>query len=405
MGFERKKILVLGAGYAGLQTVVKLQKLVSVQDCEITLINKNSYHYESTWLHETAAGTINYEQGIYPITSVIDASKVKFVPAEVTAIDKDNQIVNTTQGEFSFDYLVMALGFESETFGITGMDEHAMSITNVESARKIKQHIEERFAHYSESEVKDPNDLKIIVGGAGFTGVELLGELAERVPELCSQYNVNAEDVKLICIEAAPKMLPMFSEELVNYAVNALESKGVEFKLATPIVAANEQGFVVKENDEEKTIEANTAIWTAGVRGNALMDTSFDGVKRGRIIVEDDLSIEGYPNIFVIGDCSAVMNGEGENARPYPTTAQIAMQQGDHLAKNLKAVLDGDKTSKFNYDEKGTVCSLGPNDAVGHVMGKDLQGKKASFMKKVIDTRAIYKIGGPLLAYKKGKVL
>ena len=403
MGFERKKVLVLGAGYAGLQTVTKLQKLVSNQDVDVTLINKNDYHYEATWLHEASAGTLNYEDALYPITNVIDRNKVNFVKAEVTKINKDAKTVETSNGVFEYDILVVALGLESETFGIEGMKEHALQIENINTSRRIAKHIEDKFANYAASKEKDENDLAILVGGAGFTGVELLGELTERIPELCKKYGVDQSKVKITCVEAAPKMLPMFSENLVNYVVKYLEDRGVEFKISTPIVACNEKGFVVKVNDEEQTLEANTAIWAAGVRGSKLMEESFDGVKRGRIVVKDDLSIDNYDDIFVIGDCSAVMAGEGDNKRPLPTTAQIAMQQGEHLAKNIKNIFNGEKTEPFVYDDKGTVCSLGSHDGVGVVMGREITGKKAAFMKKVIDTRAIFKIGGIGLAYKKGK--
>ena len=114
-------------------------------------------------------------------------------------------------------------------------------------------------------------------------------------------------------------MLPMFSDELVNYAVNYLEDRGVEFKIATPIVACNEKGFVVKINDQEQQLEAGTAIWAAGVRGSKLMEESFEGVKRGRIVTKQDLTIEGHDDIFVIGDVSAFIPAGEE--RPLPTTA------------------------------------------------------------------------------------
>lgn len=403
MSYERKKVLVLGAGYAGLSAVSKLQKVIGVQEADITLINKNEYHYEATWLHETAAGSMNWEEGVYPIAKVVDNMKVRFIPAEVTKIDRDAQVVETTQGEFSFDTLVVALGFESESFGIKGMDEFATTIVSPETAVRTREEIEQNFINYKTS--KDPKDLSILVGGAGFTGVEFLGELVETLPELCKMHGIDYNQVKITCVEAMPTMLPMFSEELTQHAVNFLESRGVEFMLGTAIVAANENGFVVKVNDEEKQLEASSVVWTAGVRGSRLMEESFEGVKRGRIVVKDDLTVDGYPNIFAIGDVAAVMNGTGENARPYPTTAQIAMQLGEHTAKNIKLKLNGEKMEPFAYDDKGTVCSLGTKDGIGVVLGREIKGKPAAFMKKVIDTRAVLKIGGPVLGVTKGKFL
>ena len=401
MAQDRKKVLVLGAGYAGLQTITKLQKQISADEAEITLINKNDYHYEATWLHEASAGTLSYEDLLYPVESVVDKNKVNFVKAEVTKIDRNAKKVETDAGIFDFDILVVGLGFESETFGIKGMKDHAFQIENILTARKLSRHIEDKFANYASSKQKDDKDLAIIVGGAGFTGVEFLGELTDRIPELCNKYGVEQSKVKITCVEAAPKMLPMFSDELVNYAVSYLEGKGVEFKIGTPIVAANKKGFVVKVNDEEQQLEANTVVWAAGVRGSKLMEESFEGVKRGRIVTKQDLTIEGYDDIFVIGDCSAFIPAGEE--RPLPTTAQIAMQQGEHTAKNIKNVLGGQPTQEFDYVDRGTVCSLGAHDGVGVVYGKDIQGKKAAFMKKVIDTRAVFKLGGIGLAFKKGK--
>jgi len=401
MAQDRKKVLVLGAGYAGLQTITKLQKQISADEAEVTLINKNDYHYEATWLHEASAGTISYEDLLYPVESVVNKDKVNFVKAEVTKIDRNAKKVETDAGIFDYDILVVSLGFETETFGIKGMKDHAFQIENVLTARKLSRHIEDKFANYASSKQKDDKDLAIIVGGAGFTGVEFLGELTDRIPELCNKYGVEQSKVKITCVEAAPKMLPMFSDELVNHAVSYLEDRGVEFKIGTPIVAANEKGFVVKVNDEEQQLEANTAVWAAGVRGSNLMEESFEGVKRGRIVTKQDLTIEGYDDVFAIGDVSAFIPAGEE--RPLPTTAQIAMQQGEQTAKNIINILEGQPTQEFEYVDRGTVCSLGSNDGVGVVYGKDIQGKKAAFMKKVIDTRAVYKLGGVGLAFKKGK--
>lgn len=381
MAQDRKKVLVLGAGYAGLQTVTKLQKELSADEADITLINKNKYHYEATWLHEASAGTLNYEDLIYPIESVIKEDKVKFINAEVTKIDRNAKKVETNHGIYDYDILVVALGFESETFGINGMKDYAFQIENIETARKLSRHIEDKFANYAASKEKDDKDLAILVGGAGFTGIEFLGELTERIPELCNKYGVNQNKVRVTCVEAAPKMLPMFSDELVNYAVNYLEDRGVEFKIATPIVACNEKGFVVKINDQEQQLEAGTAIWAAGVRGSKLMEESFEGVKRGRIVTKQDLTIEGHDDIFVIGDVSAFIPAGEE--RPLPTTAQIAMQQGEHVAKSIKNILNGQAATDFEYVDRGTVCSLGAHDGVGIVYGRDITGKKAAFMKKL----------------------
>lgn len=399
---KRPTILVLGAGYGGLATVVKLQKSLGTDEADIVLINKNEYHYESTWLHEAAAGTLSPEQVRYDIKSVINEQKVDFIQAKVEAIDVNEKVVTSTAGTHTYDYLVISLGFEGETFGIPGLDKHALAMANVKAARQIREHIEYQFATWSLEEPKDDSRLTIIVGGAGFTGIEFLGELGNRVPELCKEYDVPFEKVRVLCVEAAPMVLPGFDEELVKYAVGQLESKGIEFSIGTPLVEATEEGVKIKTGEEEfEFIRAGTIVWAAGVRGNRLVESSGIENMRARVKVEKDLRAPGFDDVFVVGDCALMINEEIN--RPYPPTAQIAMQQGDKCAENIVALLKNQPTSTFVPDLKGSVCSLGGDDAIGVVFDKKLTGTKASFMKKVVDNRSLYMIGGMGLVMKKGK--
>lgn len=399
---KRPSILVLGAGYGGLMTVVNLQKVLGTDAADITLINKNEYHYESTWLHEAAAGTLLPEQVRYDIKDVIDSVKTKFVQATVEAIDVAGKKVTTDNGVFTYDYLVIGLGFEGETFGIPGLDKYALSIANVKAARYIREHIEFQFATWSTEDVKDDSRLTIVVGGAGFTGIEFLGELGNRVPELCKEYDVPREKVRVVCVEAAPMVLPGFDPELVSYAVGHLESKGIEFSIGTPVVEATPEGVNIKKGDDEfEFIKAGTVVWAAGVRGSKLIEESGIENMRARVKVDADLRAPGHSDVFVIGDCALMINEETN--RPYPPTAQIAMQQGEAVANNINALIKGEETHPFVPDLKGTVCSLGENDAIGVVFGKKITGKRASFMKKMIDNRALLMVGGPRLVMKKGK--
>jgi NADH:ubiquinone reductase (H+-translocating) len=398
---KRPTILVLGAGYGGLSTVVNLQKSLGANAANIVLINKNDYHYESTWLHEASAGTLTPEQVRYDIKDVI-ATHVDFVQATVEAIDVKGKVVTTNVGTHSYDYLVISLGFASETFGIPGLDKYALSIANVKAARQIREHIEYQFATWSLETEKDDSRLTIIVGGAGFTGIEFLGELGNRVPELCKEFDVPYEKVRVLCVEAAPMVLPGFDEDLVKYAVSQLESKGIEFSIGTPVVEATEEGVKIKTGDDEfEFIKAGTVVWAAGVRGNRLIEETGIENMRARVKVDKDLRAPGYSDVFIVGDCALMINEEIN--RPYPPTAQIAMQQGDMCANNIIALLKGQPTEDFTPDIKGAICSLGSDDAIGVAFGKKLTGKKASFMKKVVDNRSLFLIGGVGLTLKKGK--
>jgi NADH:ubiquinone reductase (H+-translocating) len=399
---KKPNVVILGAGYGGLMTTVRLQKMVGVNEANITLVNKNDYHYEATWLHEASAGTLHHDRVRYPIADVIDRSKVNFVKDTVVKVVPEENRVILENGELTYDYLVVALGFESETFGIKGLKEYAFSIANVNAARQIREHIEYQFATYNTEEEKRDERLTIVVGGAGFTGIEFLGELVNRVPELCREYDVDPHKVRIICVEAAPTALPGFDPELVEYAVNLLERKGVEFKIGTAIKECTPEGIIVAKGDEVEEIKAGTVVWAAGVRGSHVIDESGFEAMRGRVKVDPFLRAPGYENVFIVGDCSLIINEETN--RPYPPTAQIAMQQGEVCAKNLAVLIrQQGELQPFKPDIKGTVCSLGHDDAIGVVFGKKVWGSKASFMKKMVDNRALYLIGGPSLVMKKGK--
>ncbi|MEH7454324.1 NAD(P)/FAD-dependent oxidoreductase [Gottfriedia acidiceleris] len=401
---NKPKIVILGAGYGGIITATRLQKTLSTNEADITLVNKNSYHYQATWLHENAAGTLHHDRTRLDIKDVINQDKINFIQDTVTQIKPEEKKVLLSNGELDYDYLVVGLGFESETFGIKGLKEHAFSIANINAARQIREHIEYSFSKYYNTPVEKREELlTIIVGGAGFTGIEFVGELANRVPELCKEYDIDRDLVRIICVEAAPMVLPGFDPELVDYAVSQLEKKGVEFKIGTAIKECTEEGIIVAKGDVEEKINSATVVWAAGVRGNALVEESGFEAMRGRVKVTKDMRVPGNDDVFIVGD-SALLIDEASN-RPYPPTAQIAIQQGFNVAHNLAVLVRGKgELEEFTPDIKGTVCSLGHDDAIGVVYGKKLTGWKASFMKKVIDNRYLFVLGGPMLVLKKGKL-
>lgn len=399
---RKPKVVILGAGYGGLMTTVRLQKHLGVNEAEIVLVNKNDYHYESTWLHEASAGTLHHDRMRYNISDVIDRNKVQFIQDTVIEIKHEEKRVILENGDVDYDYLVIGLGFESETFGIKGLKEYAFSIANINAARQIREHIEYQFATYHNDTEKHDERLTIVVGGAGFTGIEFIGELANRVPQLCREYDIERDKARIICVEAAPTALPGFDPELVEYAVNYLEKKGVEFKIGTAIKECTEEGIIVSKNDEVEEIKAATVVWAAGVRGNSIVEQSGFEAMRGRVKVDPFLRAPGHENVFIVGDCALIINEEIN--RPYPPTAQMAMQEGEFCARNLAVLVRGQgEMQPFAADIKGSVCSLGDKDAIGVVYGKKMWGTKASMMKKVVDNRALYLIGGPSLVIKKGK--
>lgn len=393
------KIVILGAGYGGIVTAIDLQKQLGFNEAEVTLVNNNDYHYITTQLHEPAAGTLHHDKTRVAIDDLIDTNKIDFIKDVVTKIHPNERKVSlqNRKTDLEYDYLIVGLGSAPATFGIEGLLENSMVIRNINSVRMIRQHIEYMFSLYH-NEPEREDYLTIVVGGAGFTGIEFVGELADRIPELCQEYDIPREKVRLINIEAAPSALPGFDKELVDYAVATLEKKGVEFMIGTPIKACHEDGVVV--GDDEEKIKAATVVWTGGVTGNPLVEEAGFEVQRGRVAVDEYLRAPHYDNVFVVGDSSLIFNDEG---RPFPPTAQLATQQGQNLAKNLIALIRDGQLTPFKFESKGTVASLGKGEAIGIVGNRKLFGWTAAQMKKLIDIRYLFIIGGLSLALRKGK--
>ncbi|WP_181349524.1 NAD(P)/FAD-dependent oxidoreductase [Thalassobacillus sp. CUG 92003] len=401
---KNPNIVILGAGYGGIMTAVNLQKKLGVNDANITLVNKHSYHYQTTWLHENAAGTLHHDRTRIPIKDVIDTSKINFVQDTVISIDPDAKKVKLEDSELEYDYLVIGLGFEAETFGIEGLKENAFTIQNINSARLIRQHIEYNFAKYNNERDKKQERLNLVVGGAGFTGIEFVGELANRVPELCKEYDIPRENVRIINVEAAPTALPGFDPELVEYAMNSLEARGVEFKIGAMIKEVTPDSLVFEKDEQREEIETNTVVWAAGIRGNPIVENAGFETNRARVKVREDLRVNEYDDVFVVGDCALIINEETD--RPFPPTAQIAIQMAEHTAENLKKLVNGDDHLEgFTPHIQGTVASLGNKDAIGVVFDdKKLFGWSATAMKKLIDNRYLMKLGGVSMLLKKGKL-
>ena len=395
---NKPKIVILGAGYAGLKTAKQLQK--KNVNAEIILVNKNEYHYESTQLHEVAAGTEPGSKISFNIADVIDSNKVTFIQDEVTLIKKEEKIVVLAKkGEISYDYLVIALGFESETFGIPGVNEFSKPLVDIKTAEAARQYLDTNLANYAKS--KNEADLSIAVCGAGFTSIEYLGEITNRIPKLAEKLNFPADKVKITCIEAMPTLLPMFSEKLGTYGIDVLKKRGVNFIVGTPIKEIKENTVVYEQEGELKELTANTVIWTTGVRGSAVVGESGFDERRGRVVVESDLSVAGFPEVFMIGDVSAVM--DGDSGRPFPTTAQIALQQGAYLGNALAAKLNNQSVEAFTYKPLGTVASIGNNVGLGNVMSKEVKGYIGSIMKKNIINKSLVTTGGTKTLLKKGR--
>ncbi|MFC2947149.1 NAD(P)/FAD-dependent oxidoreductase [Virgibacillus sediminis] len=399
---HKKSIVILGAGYGGIMTTIKLQKMLHVNEAEITLVNINDYHYQATWLHENAAGTLHHERTRIDIKDVVDLNKVKFIKDKILCIKPREKKVKLKRQEIDFDILVISLGFEAATFGIPGLEDHAFTISDINSARLLREHLEYNFALYHNEREKNPARLNIVVGGGGFTGIEYIGELANRIPELCEEYDIEKTQVRLINVEASSSILPEFDQQLAEYAMNSLEARGVEFITEAVVTECNPDSIVYEKNGKKEELPTMTTVWAAGVKANSIVEHAGLGTTHGKVEVRKDMRTTEYEDIFVMGDCALVRNTDTGN--PCPPTAQIAIQQSKIVAHNIKSLVDGGEMKEFKPRLIGTIASLGNNDAVGSIYRQyKLRGWKATVAKKMSENQYLFKLGGFRLLMKKGK--
>ena len=266
-----------------------------------------------------------------------------------------------------------------------------MTLTSIVSATHIREHIEQQFRSY----LGDNNliHLRIAIGGAGLTGIELVGELMDWLPELCIRYGIDRSLVDVQNIEAMPAILPQVSESLREVAMQTLTEKGARLRTNTKIVRV-EQNCVYLGDGE--VVEAGTIVWTGGVRANPLLtEAGFTVDRRGRAKVNAFLQSVDDNHVFVGGDAAWF---ETEDGKPLPPTAQIATQMGKVLGENVSAMIHGQSLKSFHGNMQGTLASLGREVGVGDMMGIPVQGVVAGLAKEATKVKYLWQLGGVRLA-------
>jgi NADH dehydrogenase len=392
--WKKKRIVILGGGYAGLMTAVTLQKKVHPSRAEIILINNHDYHYFTTKVHEAGAGTVNPESIKIPITELIDLEKISFIQDEVTGLDLEKRLVKAVNHTFSYDFLVVGIGGAPKTNNIPGLMEYAFFLFDWDGTNKLRKHLETGFQEFSS---KPSGKLNIVVGGTGFTGMEFIHELKKGLPRFCKEYKVVPNDVRIIIVEAEQEVLKGYPEPIVWDAINSLEHLGFEFKLGVTVSKVEKDKVILNDGTE---IPAQTFIWAGGVTGNPLFIGLGLELLDGRVKVNEYCEVPGSQDVFVIGDASVSFN---ENKGPYPPTAQIAIQQGLYCAYNIARKIYGQPVKPFHYIYRGMVLSLGKGNASGIVYNHHISGHFAAFMKRVIEMRYYFMLGGISLVRKQLK--
>lgn len=377
-----KHILILGAGYGGVLSALSVRKYLSKQEARVTVVNQFPTHQIITELHRLAAGSVKERAVALPLEKLFKGKDIDLRVAKVERFSVENKEVKLSDGTLlSYDALVVGLGSVTAYFGIPGLEQYSMVLKSAEDAERIHRHVEAKLAEYAKS--KNPADGTILIGGGGLTGVELVGEIADKLPEMTQKYGINPSEIRLLLVEAGPKILPVLPDNLIERATSSLESRGVTFLTGLPVTHV--EGNTIELKDGQKIV-ANTFVWTGGVQGNPLISECGLEVNRGRATVNEYLQSTSHTDVFVAGDSAVVFAPDG---RPYPPTAQIAWQMGELIGYNLSALLKGGHMETFHPVNSGTLASLGRKDAVATVgaSNSQLRGMPASLMKEASNIR------------------
>lgn len=360
----QKHIIIVGGGFAGLQAARRLGKL---RDLRITLIDRRNHHLFQPLLYQVAMAGLSPADIAGPIRNLVSKYRsIRVVCGEVTAIDCDRQKITTSYGEESFDYLLLACGAMHGYFGNENWEPYAPGLKTIEQATEIRRRVLNSFelAELAGDPETRKREMTFVIVGAGPTGVELAGAIGEmsRFTLAKDFRNIDASSARVILIEAGPRILPMFDESLSTKAMRFLEQLGVQ--IWTSCRVTNIDACGVQLGDER--IEASTVLWAAGVQASRLGPASNLPCDRaGRVIVGEDLSVSGHPNIFVAGDQCAFI--DPKTNRQLPGQAPVAVQQGRFVAKMIANDLSGKPREVFSFRDKGQMATIGRSRAIAQI--------------------------------------
>ncbi len=378
-------VVIVGGGFGGLYAA----KSLGNANVRVTLIDKRNFHLFQPLLYQVATGGLSAGDISSPLRAILSRQKnVNVVMGEVVEVDPKRQQVRLKRNEvISYDSLVIATGSSHHYFGNDQWADIAPGMKTIEDALEVRRRI---FLAFEAAEKTTDPDLRkalltFYVVGAGPTGVELAGALAEVAYETIKDdfRNIDPRETKIVLLEGMDRVLPPYPADLSAAAQKSLEKLGVEVRTKSLVTDIDGDNVTIKSGDKIEKTQACTVIWAAGVKasplGKALSEKTGAELDRiGRVIVESDLSVPGYPNLYIAGDLAHYIP-EGEE-RPLPGTAAVAMQQGSYLAKTIKRKLAKKTVPAFQYKDQGSMAVIGRNEAVANLNFTKLSGFPAWFI-------------------------
>jgi NADH:ubiquinone reductase (H+-translocating) len=376
---EKHRVLILGGGFGGLNAAQKLKRA----PMDITLIDRRNFHLFQPLMYQVATGSLSPGEIAAPLRSVLSRQKnTEVLLGESADIDPDAKRVVLRDGAaFPYDSLIVATGSQTSYYGKEEWREWAPSLKSIEEATAIRHKILYAFecAERSATEEEARAWLTFVIVGAGATGMELAGALAEIANETLKNdfRRINPREARIILMEGGSRVLASFPEDLSAKAEKLVSRLGVEVKKGVMVTSIDAEGVTYKSGDESKNLPAKTVLWAGGVTtnqfGRKLAErTRAETDRSGRIKVNPDLTVPGYPDIFIVGDLALSL---GEDGKPLPGVAQVAIQGGAYAAKTIRARLKEKKDTKpFHYFNKGDMAVIGRAAAVANIFGFHLAG-------------------------------
>jgi NADH dehydrogenase len=369
-GLTRPRVVVAGAGFGGLWAARTLAR----KEVDVVLVDRRNYHTFFPLLYQVAAAELGPTDIAYPVRSIFrKAPNVEVRLADVTGLDAAACTLQTSGGPLQYDHLVLALGSVPHYFGVEGAAEHAFPLRWMDDAIPLRHHVLACFeaAAAERNPERRKRLLTFAVVGGGPTGVEFAGALAELIygPLLPDYPSIGRSDALVVLLEAGDRLLSTMPPHLGAYAATRLRHRHVDARLGVRVEAVRRDAVVLAGGE---TIPTGTVVWTAGIQGDPAVRTwGLPMGPGGRVPVREDLSVEGHPEIHVVGDLAYREDRDGE---PLPQVAQVAIQQGRSVGANILRKVRGEAAKPFRYVDPGMLAVIGRNAAVAQVFGRAFKG-------------------------------
>jgi NADH:quinone reductase (non-electrogenic) len=384
------RVLILGGGFAGVRTAVELEaRLGRRTDVEIWLVSRENFMLFTPLLPEVCSGVLEPRHVVNALRAMLHRPSTWAVTADARSIDPDARVVTVLGGDgdhhrLSYDTLVLALGGITHSFGIPGIEEHAVGMKTLADAFSLRNRVIEMLERADLEENPDERQaqLTFVVGGGGFSGVETAGELEEFLRRVRKRYypNIDPAQLRTVLVELNDRLLQEMPPEMGEYARRRLAARGYEIRLNTGIREVHPDEVVVAHGDTTERIPSRTCVWTGGVRPAPLVaESGVETDAAGRAVTNAAMETS-RPGVFALGDCAAIPNLDAPEGTRHAPTAQNAVREAKRLAANIVARIDGTSPAPFRYRSLGQLASIGHHTGVGIVFGVRVRGLLAWFM-------------------------